>query len=182
MPSEKFLIFKSASEKFSLRKVAVMCHVSHAAPYKHFKNKEELIEAIIQYVLGDFSAEIRRVAKENPGPRCMLEVGKCYVEYMLKHKDYFHFMYQSVIKERVIIEDGKFIYDEGHPFGTFCEVANEELKVAIPDEKERNGMIFHKWCEVHGMAHLLLSEIVEYKGDYGHLAEEILSIGHKKKC
>lgn len=176
------LIQEEGVEKFSLRRVATLCNVSHAAPYKHFKSKEELIEAIIQYVLNDFSAEIRRVAKENPGPRCVLEVGKCYVKYMLAHKDYFQFMFQSVIKEKVIIEDGKFIYDERHPFGVFCEVANEQLKEVIPDEKQRNDMIFHHWCEVHGMAHLLLSEIVEYKGDYDSFIEEILSISNKTKC
>ena len=29
---------------FSLRKVAAACGVSHAAPYSHFQNKEELLE------------------------------------------------------------------------------------------------------------------------------------------
>ena len=31
---------------FSLRKVAAACGVSHAAPYSHFQNKEELLEAM----------------------------------------------------------------------------------------------------------------------------------------
>ncbi|MBR5230556.1 MAG: TetR family transcriptional regulator [Firmicutes bacterium] len=35
---------------FSLRRVAAACGASCAAPYKHFKNKEEFIEQIIGYV------------------------------------------------------------------------------------------------------------------------------------
>lgn len=35
---------------FSVRRVAEACHVSCAAPYKHFKDKREFIAAIIEYV------------------------------------------------------------------------------------------------------------------------------------
>lgn len=35
---------------FSLRRVAAACGASCAAPYKHFKNKEDFINAIIAYV------------------------------------------------------------------------------------------------------------------------------------
>ena len=37
------LLNKEGFEGFSLRKVASMCGVSHTAPYKHFKDKYELI-------------------------------------------------------------------------------------------------------------------------------------------
>ena len=42
--------------RFSLRRVANACGVSTAAPYKHFKNKRELIEAILRHI----NAEWRR--------------------------------------------------------------------------------------------------------------------------
>ena len=35
--------FSINKEKLSLRKVAEKCGVSNAAPYAHFKNKEELV-------------------------------------------------------------------------------------------------------------------------------------------
>ncbi len=35
---------------FSLRRVANLCNVSCAAPYKHFKNKEELLFALMDYL------------------------------------------------------------------------------------------------------------------------------------
>lgn len=35
---------------FSLRRVAVACDVSCAAPYRHFKSKEDLILSIIRYI------------------------------------------------------------------------------------------------------------------------------------
>lgn len=38
----------------SLRKVAAKCNVSQAAPYAHFKNKEDLIHAMQQHVTEQF--------------------------------------------------------------------------------------------------------------------------------
>lgn len=35
---------------FSLRRVATKCGASCAAPYKHFKNKEELIQEILRFI------------------------------------------------------------------------------------------------------------------------------------
>lgn len=35
---------------FSLRRVAVACNVSCAAPYRHFKSKDDLILSIIRYI------------------------------------------------------------------------------------------------------------------------------------
>ena len=40
------IINESGEENLSLRKVAALCNVSHAAPYAHFKDKDELLEAI----------------------------------------------------------------------------------------------------------------------------------------
>ncbi len=37
-------------EGFSLRRVAAACGASCAAPYKHFKNKDEFVKEIISYV------------------------------------------------------------------------------------------------------------------------------------
>ena len=36
--------------EFSIRRVATACHVSCAAPYKHFKDKRHFIAAVIEHV------------------------------------------------------------------------------------------------------------------------------------
>ena len=45
---------KHGVKDFSLRRVATLAEVSCAAPYRHFKNKEELISAIINYIKDDW--------------------------------------------------------------------------------------------------------------------------------
>ena len=168
------MVVEEGIEKFSLRKVAAKCNVSHTAPYKHFKNKEEFIDEIMAYVMKDFSDEILRVAREYPNEFCILEIGKRYVTYMLEHKDYFQLLFSGDRKAVVTIEDGKFIYEKGHPFGTFAEVTTQFLKDMVVDEKKRNHIILHCWSIVHGLAHLIISGIVQYNGDASQLTELIL--------
>lgn len=48
---------------FSLRRVATLCNVSCAAPYKHFKSKENFIAEIILYILSQWSLLEKQVAE-----------------------------------------------------------------------------------------------------------------------
>ncbi|MBP3889511.1 MAG: TetR/AcrR family transcriptional regulator [Cellulosilyticum sp.] len=172
------MIYEEGIESFSLRKIAAACEVSHTAPYKHFKNKEELLDAIMKYVMQDLSEEVLRVAKENPNEKCLLAIGIRYVTYMMEHKDYFNLLFLGKKQAMVTIVDNHFEYEENHPFKTFVEVASKFLEEMIPDEKVRNVAILQCWSTVHGLAHLLISGMVQYEGDYAKLAEStLLSVG-----
>lgn len=170
------MIIEEGVDQFSLRKLAARCHVSHTAPYKHFKNKEALLEEMIDYVMQDFSNEILRVAQASPKELCALEIGKRYVTYMLEHRDYFQLLFLGNKKSIVTIEDSKFVYEKGHPFGTFAEVATEILRDVIKDEQKRNHIILHCWSTVHGLTHLMITGVIEYNGDISKLAESMLDI------
>ena len=47
------MIQEEGIKKLSLRKLAQVCNVSEAAPYSHFKNKEELLDELFsRFCLG----------------------------------------------------------------------------------------------------------------------------------
>ena len=47
-------LMEHGSTDFSLRRVAVVAQVSCAAPYRHFKDKDELIRAVISHIREDW--------------------------------------------------------------------------------------------------------------------------------
>ena len=59
------LINEEGEANLSLRKVASLCDVSHSAPYAHFKDKEELIEAIKESVTNSFMEELNRAINDS---------------------------------------------------------------------------------------------------------------------
>lgn len=74
----------------SLRRVATACHVSTAAPYKHFKDKKEFIAAIIDYVNEQWAVvQERTLAASGPEPRKqMVEVCVAYVRFLMEKPHY----------------------------------------------------------------------------------------------
>lgn len=100
------LFNEEGAEKFSIRKVAAMCNVSHSAPYKHFKNKEELINAISEYVFYNFKNSLNEIVekyKDNPGER-IIQLGKKYVAFMVENPDYLKFAFLTNSEYKITIE------------------------------------------------------------------------------
>ncbi|MBQ7814240.1 MAG: TetR/AcrR family transcriptional regulator, partial [Thermoguttaceae bacterium] len=75
-------------EGFSMRRVANACGVSCAAPYKHFKNKSELLASVISYInekrLERQEKTIARFA-DAPLRRQLIELSREYVRFMVEN-------------------------------------------------------------------------------------------------
>ena len=78
------------ANEFSVRRIAKACHVSTAAPYKHFKDKKEFISAIIDYVNAQWAdVQDQVLASCEPHPRTqMVEVAVAYVKFLME-KPYY---------------------------------------------------------------------------------------------
>ena len=78
------IINESGEESLSLRKVAAKCNVSHAAPYAHFKDKDELIEAMKASVTQQFTETLTKAVEDAPDAEsAILEMGKNYVLFFI---------------------------------------------------------------------------------------------------
>lgn len=91
------LIIEGANEigrhgiaNFSLRRVASACNISCAAPYKHFKNKEDLIVEIIRYINRQWEllcGQILSLFADDPA-RQLTEICIAYVRFWVANPNY----------------------------------------------------------------------------------------------
>lgn len=169
------LLNSEGIEKFSLRKVATMCGVSHAAPYKHFKNKEEMLSAISYRVSQDFREYLEQVVVIHPGLDGMIAMGKAYVRYMVTNKEAYQFMFLGELKLSIRLEESEFIYNEDSPFAPFHRVAHTNLQPMFQNTKQLNMVILNMWSQVHGLASLIVNNVVEYNQDIDELVEKMLT-------
>lgn len=75
---------------FSFRRVADACHVSSAAPYKHFKDKKEFISAIIDHVNAQWfiaQDEVIRNCSDDPRDQ-MVSVATAYIRFLMENPHY----------------------------------------------------------------------------------------------
>lgn len=157
------LINEEGVSNLSLRKVASLCGVTHSAPYSHFKDKEELIEAIKESVTNRFMEELSSaINKANTAEEAILNMGKSYVIFFINNPDYFKFLFQNFNIVAHLKTDKE--YNNDYP--PFILLKNEYLKYIeeknlVRNEEEKELDIIRIWSTVHGLASLACQPNVE---------------------
>ena len=148
------IINESGEANLSLRKAAALCKVSHAAPYAHFKDKDELIEAIKSSVTERFMEELSAAISNSPdAERALVDMGRSYVSFFVRRPDYFRFLFGSQNVTAHIRSDKQYENDYP-PFVLLKETYLKYLKEKQLDksEDEQEIELLKLWASVHGLA------------------------------
>ncbi|MBQ7873712.1 MAG: TetR/AcrR family transcriptional regulator [Oscillospiraceae bacterium] len=132
---------------FSLRRVAAACNISCAAPYKHFKSKEMLIDAIFDYIKSQLNLLLDQVAAVYREPKiCLTESCMAYIRFCIANP---HF-------RAVLMLSGKNL--------PLAERVKKLILLCFPDmeEKEREDRGYVVRCIAYGAALLLESGELDY--------------------
>ncbi len=89
------LIEENASVDFAMIDAARRAGVSSAAPYRHFKDKDALLEAVSQLAFLGLTAATREVAASHPvgSEQSIIALGKAYIAYVMKHRAFYDLMW-----------------------------------------------------------------------------------------
>ncbi len=89
---------------FSIRRTAAVCGVSCAAPYKHFKDKEDLMTAIILYIKDRWHERQLEILKEFEGDvrRQLIEISLAYIRFLMDNP---HFRSIIMIKDPAMLPE-----------------------------------------------------------------------------
>ncbi|MCQ2502673.1 MAG: TetR/AcrR family transcriptional regulator [Saccharofermentans sp.] len=148
------IINKEGEENLSLRKVAAACNVSHAAPYAHFENKEALVAAIKDDVIGRFMSKLEAATAESAtADEAIVAMGSAYVSFFSKKPDYFAFVFgdQNISAH---LKPGKEREDDFAPFLMLRRLylAHLEEKGLERTAEEQEIELIRIWSMIHGMA------------------------------
>ncbi len=165
------IINEEGEDKLSLRKVAAACEVSHAAPYAHFKDKEELLAAIKSDVTERFMGELEKdMEKAESAEQAILLMGKTYVSFFSNNPDYFKFLFASQ-KLVAHLRMDKDYPDDYPPFlllkNTYKKYLSE--KNINMDYKEQEAGLLKIWASVHGLSAIACMAGVETSVDWNHI-------------
>jgi AcrR family transcriptional regulator len=171
------LIHKEGTEHLSLRRVASQCGVSQAAPYAHFKNKEELLDAMRAYATERFTQALLDATLAVPDeddPKLLVEMGKQYVLFFLENPQYFNFIFsQPWMKVDLDIQN-----DSQDNFPPFLLLKTHSLRIfrkaGIPDERIED-MLIHMWASVHGLTSIATMSNVHYNKKWSDKIEDIIN-------
>jgi len=125
--------------ELSLRKLASMCGVSHAAVYKHFSNKEDLFAAMKDHVKEAFSNQLEKAARKQQMNENQIEfiyeLANAYIEFFIEHPKYYSFVY--TVEDIKIDFDDPEISSNYRPFEIFRDTANQFLDLLRVEKDQR---------------------------------------------
>lgn len=175
------VLIEEGIENFSLRKIAKKLGVSHGAPYKHFENKEELIETIIFRGLEEFNDSLEKAYNSCKGnnEEKLVALGVAYVKFAVDNPDFMRILFLKKIT--TITSTRNIDFSKEKSFTILAKVI-EEIYIDYNDE-ELYLAYTSAWSIVHGIAMLSIDGFVDL-GDNLEEKVEILLKGdtRQKKC
>ena len=170
------IVSKEGIHSFSLRKVAAACGVSHAAPYSHFQNKEELLEAMQLFITDRFSKLLEDTIQKNHNiSEILKDMGVTYISFFVENPAYFQFLYsQSNIK----IDLSLSISDKENykPYIIYKDIVSKLLEQVNYPLEEQNDVIITIWAFIHGITLLATMSNVYYNNDWKQKVIDFMEI------
>jgi AcrR family transcriptional regulator len=170
------ILNKEGVQAFSMRDVARACHVSQTAPYRHYKNKEELIAAIALTIMREFNESLEQ-AVMNPDidPRQQLkDLGIAYIRFFTENPEYLQLLFLSDLHKSLadschaIAEIGP-----GHPFSVLVQTV-KRYKASYDDDRSEEQLLMYCWGLVHGISILIVRDQIPFESNYIELAQRVL--------
>jgi AcrR family transcriptional regulator len=144
------LLERDGPNALSLRAVAREAGVSPAAPYHHFKDKSELLDAVAEQgwrMLSEFLARTPAVSGDLPDR--MAEVGLSYVRFAREHPALYRLMYDCSRNRAALPEHG------GEQSDAFAHVRERLLAAGIQSSDLGVELAtIASWCAAHGLAEM----------------------------
>lgn len=168
------LLSEGGVEGLSLRAAAQLAGVSHAAPYRHFADKNALVAAIAERGFRLLSASLRAgeaaVAGGSVRERLRAQ-GHGYVQFALQHPAYLRIIFGGVLEGTLTTPE---LNDAGREAYHLLRdlvaegIARGELRQADPDV-----VTLTVWSVVHGLSNLLICRAAPAVGAAGPSVERL---------
>jgi AcrR family transcriptional regulator len=146
----------------SLRKVASRAGVSHAAPYAHFADRQDLIAAISTEGFRQLYERIRAVVEANPHDLAnrLVEVAWAYVQFAMQNSSLFKVMFSGILEEENKYPE--FVNISHKNFLELVYLVQECQQAGLFRPGPADVLALSVWSLVHGFVSLLLEKQISH--------------------
>jgi AcrR family transcriptional regulator len=171
------LIGEVGPKGFTIREVARRAGVSHNAPYRHFRDKDELLEAIAVEGFERLTAAMKKRSGAGVTAAGRLRLCGCgYVDFALRWPQHFLVMFDLPYRE-----NPKHDTVAENAFQTLLGFIIESQKEGALPEGDPHPLALMAWSMVHGIAKLAISGKLPYSSkqvlDFTQIASEAFVSG-----
>lgn len=144
----------------SVRELARAAGVSHAAPARHFGDRDGLITALTAACLAEFvDAQEAAVAGAAPGEQ-LTALGRAYVAFAQEHPHVFALVYTTRTPEAE--QDGPLQEQAARHADLLGATIDEAVRAGrLPETTDPGHLALALWSLAHGLAHLTTAAFID---------------------
>lgn len=156
------LIREVGPEAFTLREVARRAGVSHNAPYRHFRDKGELLAAVAAEGFDRLTESMTQAAASGSSALDRFRLsGRGYVQFALRYPQHFTVMFEASGRIRE--------HSEAHAageraFSTLVRFIEECQSSQVLPPGDSKPLALLAWSMVHGIAKLAIAGLLPFEG------------------
>jgi AcrR family transcriptional regulator len=145
----------------SLRELAINLGVSHGAPYRHFKNKTELLEAIAVIGHQNLIQVGNKARQKNPAdPKQQLfELGLNYIQYVSRNPEIANLMFGGVLSLENCGPELKQASNDS--IGGLFAIIESGKQSGLFVNKDTQSLALTALATVHGLSMLIIGGILK---------------------
>lgn len=155
------LIREGGPAGLTLREVGRRAGVSHTAPYRHFRDKDDLLAAIAENGFRRLASEIQQASASGVDPQGRLSLaGVAYVAFGFDHPAEFDVMFSLALDPAL------------HPGAKLAAEEAFRCLLALAEDLSRTGRLTRHapeiaariaWAHVHGLAVLAIRRQLDFR-------------------
>jgi AcrR family transcriptional regulator len=178
------LLESEGPSALSLRAVAREAGVSPAAPYHHFKDKGELLDAVAHegWDMLDAALAKAKAAAMSSSRDPLSELGVAYVCFAQQNPALYRVMYDTA-RDKEMLPDG-----QGEEDSAFCKVRDTMIEAGADPKATLDLELatIAAWCAAHGLAEMASFKQFEHLkeacgGELGFLRAVLTHLGLSSK-
>jgi len=156
------LIAEVGPTGFTLRELARRAGVSHNAPYRHFRDRDDLMAAVATQGYRELTHAMRRAAQNHTDPLDQLkQAGLAYITFALRRPEHFAVMFDGPVSLETehagSSEAAKEAFTTLVRFVQGCQEAGQ-----FPSGEPQNFTLL-AWSMVHGVAKLAITKRLPFR-------------------
>ncbi|QIB67329.1 TetR/AcrR family transcriptional regulator [Kineobactrum salinum] len=155
------LIEESGSTDFAMIDAARRAGVSSAAPYRHFRDKNSLLDAVAELgFLGLTEAGNAATAGQPQGSaEAIIALGKAYIGFVTSHPQFYSLMWGDMSWREVPAEQEK---QSGSCFYALADAVGAWCRANGRDDEDVLQLSIKLWALAHGLSSIAMHGHVDY--------------------
>lgn len=153
----KELLFEEGFSKMSMRRIAGRADVSATSIYLHFKNKEELLLALVEDSISSLSSQLSSALEAGAGPVDQLKsVANAYIRFALDHPQAYEVIYMVRAEEMPKYPKEKF-QQIRKVYQLIADIIKKGKEQKLFDVEDELVSAYTLWAQIHGVVSVVLN-------------------------